>query len=96
MNDIPLLRLVMTEKARYLLFNRSDLVGSRSLLLEASALPAVEDLPEQALTAKTASSAEMFLGNYDAAITAGERALTLYRQTGDQYWQGIVLENLSI
>jgi CHAT domain-containing protein len=94
MNDIPLLRLMMTEKARYLLFNRSDLVGSRSLLLEASALPAVEDLPEQALTAKTASSAEMFLGNYDAAITTGERALTLYRQTGDQYWQGIVLENL--
>ena len=92
--DIPLLRLVMTEKARYLLFNRSDLAGSRSLLLEASALPAAEDLPQQALTAKTASSAEMFLGNYDAAIAQGERALALYRQTGDQYWQGIVLENL--
>ncbi|MGB9416620.1 MAG: hypothetical protein WCB58_09910, partial [Acidobacteriaceae bacterium] len=55
--DIPLLRLVMTEKARYLLFNRSDLAGSRSLLREASALPAAEDLPQQALTAKTASSA---------------------------------------
>jgi CHAT domain-containing protein len=92
--DIPLLRLMMTEKARYLLFNRSDLSASRALLREAAALRAAEDLPQQALTAKTASSAEMFLGNYDAAIAEGERALALYRQTGDQYWQGIVLENL--
>jgi hypothetical protein len=91
--DIPLLRLVMTEKARYLLFNRSDLSAARALLREAAALRAA-DLPQQALTAKTASSAEMFLGNYDAAVAEGERALALYRQTGDQYWQGIVLENL--
>jgi CHAT domain-containing protein len=92
--DIPLLRLVMTEDARYLLFNRSDLASSLALLREASALPAAEDLSQQALTAKTASSAEMFLGNYDAAIKEAERALMLYRRTGDQYWQGIVLENL--
>jgi CHAT domain/MalT-like TPR region len=93
-NDIPLLRLVMTEKARYLLFNRSELAPSRALLLQASGLPAADDLPQQALTAKTASSAETFLGNYDSAIVEGDRALALYRQTGDQYWQGIVLENL--
>jgi hypothetical protein len=67
----------MTEKARYLLFNRSDLAASRALLREAAALRAAEDLPQQALTAKTASSAEMFLGNYDAAIAEGERALAL-------------------
>lgn len=95
LRDTALLRMALTQKARYLQFGRSQFSEARGLLVEAENLASVDDVAQQAMTAKTLASAEMFLGNYDASIAAGEHALALYRQTGDRYWQGIVLGNLA-
>lgn len=93
-HDTAFLRLILTQKARFLLFAKSDFTGARSILLEAEQFPDANDTAQQAQAFKTEASAEIFLDNYDAAISAGERALDLYRQTGDVYWQGVVLGNL--
>jgi tetratricopeptide (TPR) repeat protein len=47
-----------------------------------------------ALTYKTLSTVNNFLGGLPAAATSAEQSLALYRKTGDVYWQGIVLGNL--
>jgi CHAT domain-containing protein len=95
LHDVPLLRLALTQKARFLLFEKSRFPESRTLLQQAIDLPSANDDAQQAIAFKTLASTEDFLGNYDLSINAGERALELYRQTGDIYWQGIVLGNLA-
>lgn len=92
-NDIPLARWAMTQKARYLIYQKSSFFETRALLTQAAALPD-DDTATLALTYKTLSSAEYFMGNLSASVDAGEHALALYKKTGDVYWQGIVLGNL--
>lgn len=95
LNDVPLKRLILTQKARYLAFGGHDYTAANALLEDAVALPPAGDAPQQALAWKTLSSVRYDLGEYQQAIAAGEAALLLYRQTGDVYWQGIVLGNLA-
>ncbi len=95
LDDTPLKRLILTQNARYLLFGQSSFTGAEALLEQAVALPPANDAAQQALAWKTLSSARYDLGEYQPAIKAGLAALDLYRQTGDLYWQGVVLGNLS-
>src|SRR6185312_9961455 len=88
-------RLILTEKARFLIFRQNKFVDARLLLEQAVALPPADDAPEQALAWKTLSTVRYDLGAYQPAIEANLNALRLYRGTGDRYWQGIVLGNLS-
>jgi tetratricopeptide (TPR) repeat protein len=53
------------------------------------------DLAEQAQALKTNGMAAGYLGDFNGSADAAERALTLYRKTGDVRYQGIVLGNLS-
>jgi CHAT domain-containing protein len=95
LRDTPLLRLALTQKARFLLFERSRFQQARTLLLQATQLPPANDTAQQALAYKTLASTEVFLANYDLSIAAGKAALERYTQTGDLYWQGVVLGNLA-
>lgn len=95
LDDLPLQRLILTQKARYLIFGQNRFTDARALLEQAVALPGANDAPQQALAWKTLSTVRYDLGEYQPAIQAGLSALDLYRQNGDLYWQGIVLGNLS-
>jgi len=95
LDNTPLERLTLTEKARFLIFRKNQFTDARLLLEQAVALAPADDAPEQALAWKTLSTVRYDLGEYQAAIEAGITALGLYRTTGDRYWQGIVLGNLS-
>jgi tetratricopeptide (TPR) repeat protein len=92
--DPSLARWALTQKARFLLYQKSSFVETRDLLQRAAALPAADDAAAQAQLYKTLSSCEYFLGNLAQSVADGEHALALYRETADQYWQGIVLGNL--
>ena len=95
LGDTPLERLILTQKARYLIFRQNDFTQADALLEKAVALPKADDAPQQALAWKTLSTVRYDLGEYRPAIEAGLSSLDLYRQTNDLYWQGIVLGNLS-
>ncbi len=95
LDDLPLQRLILTQKARLWIFGQSRFADARTLLEQAVAIPSAGDAAEQALAWKTLSTARYDLGDYRGAIQASHSALDLYRQTGDRYWQGIVLGNLS-
>jgi tetratricopeptide (TPR) repeat protein len=91
--DLSLLDWILNQKARFLLYQKSSFVVPHEILERAAAL-AVDNPAVQALTYKTLSSCEYFMGHLDAAVGAAERALALYKQTGDVYWQDVVLGNL--
>jgi CHAT domain-containing protein len=93
-DNFTLARWAVTQKARFLLYQKSSFVETRQLLERAAALPDAGDAAVQALLYKTLSSCQYFLGNLPQSVADGEHALALYRQTGDRYWQGIVLGNL--
>ncbi len=93
-SDLSLALWLMNQKARYLLYQKSDFTTPREILLSAAAMPVQDDPAAIAQTYKTLSSCEYFMGHLDAAIAAAERALQLYRETGDLYWQDVVLGNL--
>jgi CHAT domain-containing protein len=95
LDNTPLKRLILTQKARFLIFRQNKFADARLLLEQAVALPPADDAPEQALAWKTLSTVRYDLGEYQPAIEANVAALDLYRRTGDRYWQGIVLGNLS-
>jgi CHAT domain-containing protein len=93
-HNIALTRWALTQKARFLIYQRSSFVEAHALLQRAIALPDESDTAVQALAWKTLEADEYFLGNLQASIEESEKALDLYRKTGDVYWQGIVLGNL--
>jgi CHAT domain-containing protein len=95
LGNTPLMRLVLTQKARFLIFRQNKFADARVLLEQAVALPPADDPAQQALAWKTLSSVRYDLGEYLSAIKASMTSLDLYRTTGDLYWQGIVLGNLS-
>src|ERR1700761_5275145 len=95
LGDVPLERLALTQQARLMIFGQGQFEKARQVLDQAAALPPADDVAIQALTWKTLSTARYDLGDFTGAIEAGNRALGLYRETGDRYWQGIVLGNLS-
>lgn len=95
LDDTPLQRLILVQKARYFTFRQSRFTDANALLEQAVALPTANDAPQQALAWKTLSSVRYDLGEYEPAIQAGLTALDLYRKTNDVYWQGVVLGNLS-
>jgi CHAT domain-containing protein len=92
--DPSLARWALTQKARFLLYQKSSFVETRDVLERAAALPDADDAAVEALLYKTLSSCEYFLGNLPQSVADGEHSLALYRRTGDRYWQGIVLGNL--
>jgi CHAT domain-containing protein len=53
------------------------------------------DAAEQAQALKTIGMAAAYQGDFTASAEAAERALSLYQETGDRRYQGIVLGNLS-
>ncbi|WP_052200874.1 CHAT domain-containing tetratricopeptide repeat protein [Terriglobus sp. TAA 43] len=93
-HDVALARWAITQKARYLIYQRSRYVEARALLQQALTLPDASDIAVQALVWKTLEADEYFLGNLQASIEDSEKALELYRKNSDVYWQGIVLGNL--
>lgn len=93
-HNTALARWAITQKARFLIYQRSNFVEGRTLLQQALALPDGSDIAVQALVWKTLEADEYFLGNLQASIEDSEKALDLYRKNGDVYWQGIVLGNL--
>lgn len=95
LSDTPLTRLILTQKARFLIFRQNKFEDAHALLEQAVALPPAGDTAQQALAWKTLSTVRYDLGEYLAAIKAARTSLDLYRTTGDLYWQGIVLGNLS-
>jgi CHAT domain-containing protein len=95
LDNTPLKRLILTQKARFLIFRQNKFADAQLLLEQAVALRPADDAPEQALAWKTLSTVRYDLGEYQPAIEASVAALDLYRKTGDRYWQGIVLGNLS-
>jgi CHAT domain-containing protein len=95
LGNTPLMRLALTQKARYLIFRLNKFEDARLLLEQAVALPPAEDAAQQALAWKTFSTVRYDLGEYLAAIKANMNSLDLYRAMDDLYWQGIVLGNLS-
>jgi tetratricopeptide (TPR) repeat protein len=63
---------------------------------ESALLPGCEgDLAERAQAQKTIGMAAAYQGDFTASSEAAQRALSLYEQTGDRRYQGIVLGNLS-
>ncbi len=97
LGNTPLTRLILTQKARFFIFRQSKFADARALLERAVALPSAGDVAQQGapLAWKTLSTVRYDLGEYLSAIQAGMTSLHLYRDTGDLYWQGIVLGNLS-
>ena len=95
LDDKPLMRLILTQKARFLIFRQNKFEDAHALLELAVALPSAQDNAQQALAWKTLSTVRYDLGQYVSAIKAGMTSLDLYRTTGDFYWQGIVLGNLA-
>lgn len=93
-HDISFARWAMIQKARFLIYQQSTFVEARDLLLRAAALPLDRDEATLALTYKTLSTVDNFLGDLPAAAISAEQSLAFYRKTGDVYWQGIVLGNL--
>jgi tetratricopeptide (TPR) repeat protein len=53
------------------------------------------DVAERAQALKTLGMAAAYQGDFTASAAAAERSLSLYEQTGDLRYQGIVLGNLS-
>ncbi|HUB28971.1 MAG TPA: CHAT domain-containing protein [Terracidiphilus sp.] len=95
LDNTPLERLALTQEARLMIFSKGEFDEARALLQQATALPPADDDAFQALAWKTLSTARYDLGDFHGAIQASDRAIELYRATGDRYWQGIVLGNLS-
>lgn len=95
LRDVPLQRLILTDEARHLIFRGKGYTGGQALLEAAIGLPSSGDAPQLALAWKTLSSVRYDLGEYQPAISAVRKALGLYQQTGDVYWQGVVLGNLT-
>jgi tetratricopeptide (TPR) repeat protein len=87
LHDTPLMRLILTAKARFLIFQNSSFAEARTLLEQAAGLPPADDSAQQALAWKTLSTARYDLGEYQLAIDASKQALDLYRATGD-LWAG--------
>jgi tetratricopeptide (TPR) repeat protein len=69
--------------------------AARSAAQSALGSECAGDLAEQAQALKTLGMAAAYQGDFNAAADADERALALYRRTGDLRYQGIVLGNLS-
>lgn len=92
--DPSLARWALTQEARFLLYGKSHYVETKALLERARGLEVSGDPATEAQVLKTLSSCEYFLGDLAASVADGERALALYRETGDRYWQGVVLGNL--
>lgn len=94
-NDVSLLRDALTGKARLLIFRLNDYSLARTVAKESASLPQDNDLPSQALAWKTLSSAYYYVADYRLSVEAAQKALAIYRQTDDSYWQGITLGNLA-
>jgi CHAT domain-containing protein len=92
--DLSLMEWILDQKARFLLFQKSNYLAPYEILLRASALPSDGKPAIRALTYKTLSSCMYFMGHMEAAVVAAEHALDFYKQTGDVYWQDVVLGNL--
>jgi len=88
-------------KARLLMYREEDYLGAEKAAQRAVNIAqenqnaSLAEAAEMALAWKTYSSALALLNRYDEAVDAGRRALTLYEQTGDEYWQGVVVGNLA-
>lgn len=95
LNNTSLERLALTQEARLMIFSMGEFDGARVMLEQATALVPADDAAIQALAWKTLSTARYDLGDFRGAIQASDAALKLYRETGDRYWQGIVLGNMS-
>jgi CHAT domain-containing protein/tetratricopeptide (TPR) repeat protein len=68
---------------------------ARSLAEAAMGCDCRDDPAERAQALKTLGMAAAYQGDFRASAKAAEEALALYRQTGDERYQGVVLGNLS-
>ena len=88
-------------KARLLMYREEDYLGAEKAaqravnIVQENQNASLAETAEMALAWKTYSSAMALLNRYDEAVDAGRRALALYEQTGDEYWEGVVVGNLA-
>jgi len=92
--DTGLLHWILNQKARFLMYQQSNFSLPQQILMQAAALHSPDDDAVEAMTYKTLSSCEYYMGHLETALEDANRALALYRKTGDIYWQGVVLGNL--
>lgn len=91
-------RAALVGESRLRLFRLSDYDGARAAANAAVALPkqpAPGEAPLRALAEKTLSSALYYLGDYHLSMAAADRALSLYHDAQDHYWEGVLLGNLA-
>ena len=94
--DIALQRQALVGEARFMIFRAGMYQQGVQVATRATQVPATTpDIGQQALAWKTLASALAFVDRYNESIAASNRALTLYTQNNDLYWQGIVLGNLA-
>ena len=94
-NDIPLLRAALTWESVYLSFTVSRPKDALPLLDRATTLPDAGDVVEQANAWKTRGFVQVTLADYAGGWGDYERALELFRKTGDLFNQEVMLENRS-
>ncbi|MFZ0301947.1 MAG: CHAT domain-containing protein [Terracidiphilus sp.] len=88
-------------KARLLMYREENYLGAvqagrRAVQVASNGVnDSLARKAELALAWKTYSSALALLNRYDEAIIANQKAQALYKQTGDEYWQGVVAGNLA-
>jgi CHAT domain-containing protein/tetratricopeptide (TPR) repeat protein len=100
-NPIDLERRAWVGKARLLMYREENYLGAEQAAHRAVEIggdnqnASLAEKAELGLAWKTYSSALALLNRYDEAVAAGQRAMALYKQTGDEYWQGVVVGNLA-
>lgn len=98
-DPVSLERRAWTGKARLLMYREENYLGAEQAAHHAVELSQGDgdaaDRGDRALAWKTYSSALALLNRYEGAIDANQRAMQLYEQMADEYWQGIVAGNLA-
>lgn len=87
------LRAALSWKASYLAFRANQPRAAAPVIAQAVALAPADDRVEQANAWKTAGYVAATLANYADAWQDYERALALYRQSGDRFNQEVLLDN---
>ncbi|HEY4358882.1 MAG TPA: CHAT domain-containing protein [Acidobacteriaceae bacterium] len=95
LHDPVLLQRALMSAGRSLTLDGKGYAQAVDFEKQAVAVGGTDSAPDvQAMAWKTLGGALLLTADFEASRDASERALTLYRKTGNLFWQGVVLENL--
>lgn len=95
LHDPVLLQRALMSAGRTLTLDGKGYAQAVDFEKRAVAVEGTDSAPEvQAMAWKTLGGALLLTADFEASREASEHALTLYRKTGNLFWQGVVLENL--